>query len=296
MRCSIQCCRLRCRHIVTWHAGKSRLLLVWAAAAVAPAAAVTPAAAAAAAAGGGAHACTRLLYTLRGHERPLLRVRQQTDWRDMHEYFIASLDAGGTVRVWHSAAFPPKETAAAAAAAAAARATESDPDIAAAWQQRLQELEIQQQQQQLRRQQQQQQYQGGLWGEVQLSSRASSVAEEAEDAAADAAAVGCIAIIPSMDSYWIHRISLSSHGLLTLCRPTQQLPQQQQQQLLLLWALHAPSISSMRAKRHRTPQQQQLLLQQREQCSNDPHALWKQMLSSWQRSSKYSEPCSFMRK
>lgn len=250
MQCSMRCCRLRCRHVVTWHSGVSRRLLVWSSGSVL---------------GDAAPADTRLAYILKGHESPVMRVRQQTDWRDMHEYFLASLDVMGTVRVWHSAAFPPSETAAAAAAEAAARAAETDPAVAAAW-------AWEQQQQGLEALASEEATDG------HSNRRAFSKAETNEDEGMRG--IGCIAIIPAMGAYWIHRISLSSHGLLTLCRP-RELPQrnhQQQQQLLLLWAMKVPSLSSMRAHRRGTSREPPLPLDWGE---TDPDLMWKHMLNTW---------------
>ncbi|XP_026191613.1 uncharacterized protein LOC34618053 [Cyclospora cayetanensis] len=299
LQCSLKCCRLGCRHIVTWHAGVSRRLLVWSASPVCTADAsqgppssvaqsppylATPSASFSARSGvieapaivsTATASCARLVYTLRGHTRPLLRVRQQTDWRDMHEYFLASLDVGGTVRVWHSAAFPQKEATAAAAAAAMTRACERDTEIAAA---PLLPDPLQQQ--------------GGQMNAAGMrpihpesagisSRRRFLCARQAEDDSKEAA-IGCIAVIPPMDSYWVHRISLSCHGLLTLCRRKQVLQhsQQHQQPLLLLWMLNAPSLSSLRARRG-TKQKLRL-----DWSSTNPDAVWQHMLSRWKQLAK----------
>lgn len=260
MQCSMRCCRLRCRHIITWHSGISRNLLVWSATA-----ASTAAAAAVAPRGAPAGSSSTLIYKLKGHERPVVRVRQLTDWRDMHEYFLASLDAGGTVRVWHSAAFPPRETAAAAAAAAAARAPRSESATTASWA--------------AQRQQEQQGNPNTTETERGLSIMGLLMQRET-DYREGRDGVGCIAIIPPMGAYWIHRISLSSQGLLTLCKHRQAPPrgQHQPQQLLLLWALGPPSLSSMRANRQGATRGPSLPLDWGE---TDPHQFWDELLKVW---------------
>ncbi|KAL8275462.1 hypothetical protein Esti_000674 [Eimeria stiedai] len=263
--CSMTCCRLRCRHVVTWHSGMSRCLMIWSAA-------------------GGEGADVRLVYTLRGHESPVLQVRQLTDWRDMREYFLASLDAAGTVRLWHSAAFPRPETAAAAAAATAARAAATGPlhimlpRRGAAPQQPAQAL---------------------IEGDEEAAAAAGDPSSSSAAAAAAAAAAGrgegqeeaasgdtgCIAVIPPMREHWVHRISLSCHGLLTLCR-NRQVPQWgQQQQMLLLWALKPPSLASMRGKRKSAlldpEEQRHAFLLSAHWGETDPHQHWDRLLHTW---------------
>ncbi|CBZ50459.1 putative F-box domain containing protein [Neospora caninum Liverpool] len=71
-------CQQICRHIVTWLVKRSRSIKIWDIR-------------------DGAN-----VYCLRGHEAPVQKVRHVMNWRDLAEYFLASLDTEGSVRIWGS--------------------------------------------------------------------------------------------------------------------------------------------------------------------------------------------------
>lgn len=72
-------CQQSCKHIVTWLVRKSQSIQIWDVR-------------------DGSHVCS-----LQGYGgAPIQKVRHAMNWNDTREYFLASLDAEGTVRIWAS--------------------------------------------------------------------------------------------------------------------------------------------------------------------------------------------------
>lgn len=72
-------CQQSCKHIVTWLVRKSQSIQIWDVR-------------------DGSHVCS-----LQGNGgAPIQKVRHAMNWNDTREYFLASLDAEGTVRIWGS--------------------------------------------------------------------------------------------------------------------------------------------------------------------------------------------------
>ncbi|EPT31653.1 F-box domain-containing protein [Toxoplasma gondii TgCatPRC2] len=71
-------CQQICRHIVTWLVKRSRSIKIWDIR-------------------DGSN-----VYCLRGHDAPVQKVRHVMNWRDLADYFLASLDTEGSVRIWGS--------------------------------------------------------------------------------------------------------------------------------------------------------------------------------------------------
>ncbi|PFH32579.1 F-box domain-containing protein [Besnoitia besnoiti] len=71
-------CQQICRHIVTWLVKRSKSIQIWDIR-------------------DGSH-----VDCLSGHEAPVQKVRHVMNWRDIAEYFLASLDTEGIVRIWAS--------------------------------------------------------------------------------------------------------------------------------------------------------------------------------------------------